>query len=486
MSLQAAFRSAKSALATNAFQTAVLARNVSSADAKGYARRVVLIEPALTGAGSAMRVARATDFALQRAALDAGASAQGAAVISKALDDLQYVVGDPTNGASPSARISALKIALLQAAAAPQDAAGLASAVSAAKSLASALSDATARVQNVRLQADQDMVASVANINSLLKSFETTNAAIVSGQSKGQDVSDALDRRDGILEELAKELSISTVAGPNGDLSIYTDSGVALFQGAPRFVSIEPTTMLTAGVAGNAVYVDGVAVTGPTATMPLREGALSGFAEIRDNRATAYQSQLDEVAVGLISAFSQSPNSVSAGAPRTGLFTWSGGPALPSSGAAGMAAEIRVDPSVVSDPSLLRDGGIGDDPAYVTNMTGSPNFSSRLYALVDALGAPQTFAAPGLPSKLSVIDLATQSDAWLEGARQSAAELSANADAIMTQSSAALSNSVGVNIDDQMSRMLDLENSYQASAKLMATIDSMYAALFSAVQSATA
>ena len=32
-----------------------------------------------------------------------------------------------------------------------------------------------------------------------------------------------------------------------------------------------------------------------------------------------------------------------------------------------------------------------------------------------------------------------------------------------------------------MSNMLDIENSYQASAKMMATVDTMYSALFTAM-----
>jgi flagellar hook-associated protein 1 FlgK len=87
-----------------------------------------------------------------------------------------------------------------------------------------------------------------------------------------------------------------------------------------------------------------------------------------------------------------------------------------------------------------------------------------------------------LPKRLSVGDIALQSQAWLGGVRQQADDESTNSNAVLTQASAALSDAIGVNVDDQMSRMLDLENSYQAAAKMMATVDSMYAALFSAIR----
>ncbi|HMN70967.1 MAG TPA: flagellar hook-associated protein FlgK [Rhodoblastus sp.] len=482
MSLQAAFRSSQSALAANAFQTATLSRNVSGAGSLGYVRKIALVETSVTGTASATRVARATDLALQNAVLTASATAQGDEAVSKALESLQTIFGDPADGASPSARISNLKAALLQAASAPQDAAGLASAVSAAQSLATTLNDASDTVQQARLQADRDMAASVSTINSLLASFGQTNAAIVAGQAAGQDVTDALDRRDALLDDLAKQVSISTIQDSNGGMSIYTDSGVALFQGAARTVSMASTQTYTAGANGQAVYIDGVAVTGPAAAMPLKAGVLAGLSTFRDTIATGLQSQLDEIATGLVSAFVQTPAAGSSLEARTGLFAWSGSPATPAHGVAGIAAAIHVDPSVIDDPSPLRDGGIGNDPAYVSNPNGSFNYSSRLYALADALGASQSFQAAGLPSRLSVVDLASQSEAWFERARQEAADQATNSNASLVQATAALSNATGVNIDDQMSQMLDLENSYQASAKMLATIDSMYAALFSALQ----
>jgi flagellar hook-associated protein 1 FlgK len=52
---------------------------------------------------------------------------------------------------------------------------------------------------------------------------------------------------------------------------------------------------------------------------------------------------------------------------------------------------------------------------------------------------------------------------------------------IRDRTAIALSNATGVNLDDEMSRLLDLEHAYQASAKLIATIDNLYQMLFQAV-----
>ena len=480
MSLQTAFRTTQAALTNSAFQTATTSRNISGSNTPGYARKIALVETSANGASSATRVARATDAALQKAALASGSADQRSQVVSAALETLQSIFGDPAGESSPSARVSQLKTALLQAGSAPQDVTGLAAVVDAGQSLVGALSNASAQIQGARQQADSDMATAVAAINASLSSFEATNAGIISGQAAGRDVSNLLDRRDSLLADLAKQVGISTIPQADGGMSIYTDSGVALFQGSARSVSMEATNTFSPDVIGRAVYIDGVAVTGASATAPLKAGALAGLASVRDTTTVDLQSQVDEIAVGLISAFAQ--RSTSPPSVRTGLFTWPGGPALPSNGARGIGANISIDPTVLSNPTLLRDGGIGNDPAFVANSTGASTYSSQLYALSDALDTPQNFVAAGLSSRASVAGLASQSEAWFEGERQDAAAAVASANATFVQSVAALSNATGVNIDDQMSQMLDLENSYQASAKMMATIDSMYAALFNSLQ----
>jgi flagellar hook-associated protein 1 len=488
MSLQTAFHSAQSALLVNATQTATVSRNIADMNVAGYARRITLAETAPDNGVLVATVQRSADIALRTAALAAKSSAAANQAMTNGLESLQQTVGTPQAESSPAALVGALQTSLTQAASAPQDTSSLNAVVLAAGNLSSALNAASATIQDARRQADVDMSASVDKINSLLDQFGSANTAIVVGKQTGADVSDALDRRDVILGDLSNEIGISTVTGANGDTAIYTDSGATLFQGSARSVKMGATPVFAAGVAGASVYVDGVAVTGPSATMPIQSGALAGLSKVRDVVAPTYQSQLDEIARGLIVAFSQKDQSASPSLPdRTGLFTWSGAPSLSSGSSAGLASDIRLDPtadpSVGGNSSLVRDGGIGASAgAYVYNSTGAASYTARLNALSDGLSAPQGFATgTGLQVSSSVSDLATASVSWLEAKRQQSSDANTQSSALMTQTTSVLSNATGVNIDDQMSQMLFLENSYQASAKMMASIDSMYTSLFNAM-----
>ena len=65
--------------------------------------------------------------------------------------------------------------------------------------------------------------------------------------------------------------------------------------------------------------------------------------------------------------------------------------------------------------------------------------------------------------------------------RQQASTAADAKEALAQRSADALSNATGVNVDQEMSLMLDLEHTYQASARMMKTVDDMMTALLNAV-----
>jgi flagellar hook-associated protein 1 FlgK len=80
-----------------------------------------------------------------------------------------------------------------------------------------------------------------------------------------------------------------------------------------------------------------------------------------------------------------------------------------------------------------------------------------------------------------VSDFAAASSGWLEDLRQKA---SADADfsgTLVDRSYDALSRATGVNLDEEMAALLDVERSYQTSSKMLSTIDNMFKALLNAV-----
>jgi flagellar hook-associated protein 1 FlgK len=218
-------------------------------------------------------------------------------------------------------------------------------------------------------------------------------------------------------------------------------------------------------------------------------GSLSAMLQLRDTVAPTLQRQLDEIARGLINAFAETDPSGTASVPtRTGLFSWCVEPAIPPDGvvSAGLAGSIKlnaaVDSTIGGDVTLLRDGGI-NGAAYVANTSGGASYSGLLLSYSERLDAPIAFdPAAGLGNSASVTDYASSSISWLELSRQQASDAGDVKSALMLRTTQALSNETGVNIDEEMSLLLDLEHSYQASARLIKTVDEMMNTLMAMVQ----
>ncbi|OSJ08480.1 flagellar hook-associated protein FlgK [Bradyrhizobium canariense] len=490
MNLTAALESARSSLMASGIQSSVISRNIAGASSAGYSRKIAVLDN-LPGTGVYVAaIQRAASSGLYTNVLTATSTSAKQSAI---LDGLQKIasatVDDPELDQSPTAQLNALKKALQQYANAPDNTTLAQAAVTSAKDMATALNQATQTVQSAREGADADMKTSVQNINRLLSQFQTVNTAIVKGTISGDDITDYLDQRDSIVSQLSQEVGVSMSLRPNGDAALYTDSGVVLFDKTARTVSFAPTNAYTAGTTGNAVYIDGVPVTGANSAMPLKSGKLAGLAQLRDNDTVTYQSQLDEIARGLVDAFKESDQSpVPTLLDVPGLFTYPGAPAMPASATVlvGLAGTISVaasvDPTQGGNPNLLRDGAISGNVAYQYNTAGNGGYSARLQQLIGAMDASQPFDATtqGKPNG-SLIDFASSSTSWIENQRKTADSNVTYQKTLLDRSTAALSNVSGVNMDDEMSLMLQVERTYSASSKIISTVDEMLQSLLAAV-----
>ncbi len=496
MGLTNAWNVATTSLATNAGLTSIVSRNISNAqNSTGYvSAKVANLVTGSGGAAIIQSIGDLTNATLFNAMLSSASANAAAQALSNGVQQLQQTVADATTTTdsttaanSPSSLLQALATALQTYSAAPNNSSAASAVFSAAESLASGLNSASATVQTVRETADQDMANSVATINSLLSQFQQVNRTIVNGTATGADISDALDQRGTILQSLSQQIGITTTTSSNGSMSIYTDSGATLFDTSARAVAMTPTTTYTASTVGAAVTVDGVPVTGANATMPIQSGALAGLANLRDNVATQYQSQLDSIAGGLINAFAETGQTAAAsGSALPGLFTTFGATSVPGStlipGLAGsITVSSAVNPALGGNLNLIRDGGVNGS-AYVQNSTGAAGFTTLIANDISALSATQSFpSGTGLSNSESLTSYTADSASWLDAEYQTASNNATYQSTLSTQASQTLSNATGVNIDSQMSQMLDLENSYQASAKLISTISTMFNSLLQAV-----
>jgi flagellar hook-associated protein 1 FlgK len=488
MGLTTSLNLGQNALATSAAESSVLSRNIGGANNPNYSLKLAnLITTA--GGETNVSVSRATNTALFASLLSANSDSASASALQAGVEQLQTTVGDTSSDTSVSALTTALQGALQTYASAPSDTTTADSVITAAQKVVSALNGDSTTVQQVREQADSGIAATVTDINSLLTQLQELNKTLISGTAIGADVTDALDTRDQVLQKLSNDIGITTVAGPNNSISVYTDSGATLFDGQARQLTFQPTSFYSATTTGNNVYVDGIPITGSSSVMAVNSGKLAGLSQLRDQTTVQYQNQLDEISRGLINAFAETDQTGGTNPALPGLFTFPGATALPPSNLVqGLAQQItvnaNVDPSQGGNVNLLRDGGISDpsNPAYTYNTTGDASYTARITQLENSLSTTQSFdPAASTDVSDSVVGYATSSVSWLEAQRSNASNQADYTSTVASDTSSALSSDTGVNLDAEMSKMLEIENSYQASAKLISTVETMFSNLYSSI-----
>ncbi|MBU4528960.1 MAG: flagellar hook-associated protein FlgK [Hoeflea sp.] len=484
MSLSSAINSAQTSLSNYATQTSILSRNISNASNADYSRRNAALATSLNGA-QVVSIQRAQDEVLFRKSISSTSTASGQETLLAGLTNLKDIYGGNDYESAPATLIANMRDTLSSYAAKPGESTLAQTAIADANTVAIGLRDASAAVQDVRFQTDQEISRQVHTLNELLSAFETNNKAVYSGTQTGKDVSAELDERDSLIKKISEIIGVTTVSRTGNDMSIYTSDGITLFETVARPVTFEASSGFAAGVEGKAIYVDGVALAPGEGATTTARGSLQALLQIRDVYAPTIQDQLDEVARALIVTFAEKDQSAAALPDAPGLFTWSGG-AVPSGATivAGIAATITVNPALVQslggNPQLLRDGGI-NGAAYSSNPAGNAGFSSLLDSYVLALDSPMAFDPDAaLSTSVGVLDFAADSVGWLELNRSEADTAAETREATRYRSAEALSNETGVSLDEELSMLLQLEQSYKASARLISVVDEMLKALMAA------
>lgn len=486
MSLTAALGIAKQSLSATSRQTAVVSQNITNANNPDYVRRNAVVSSEAPGARVVV-IQRAANEALFRANLSAVSAYEGQGTLRASIDTLSQAVNGVDSANSAAKSLGSLYEALQLYSNNPANASLGESAVEAARQVVRSLNDGTSAVSAQRTDADMQISVAVEELNGLLQDFHSANSAIVFGTQTGRDVSDQLDRRDAIVKQIAQYVPISTITRENNDMVLTTASGAILFETTPRSVTFEPRAGYDATTVGNAVYIDGVPLQAGAGGDTDAAGKIAAFLQLRDTVAPAVQAQLDEVARGLIAAFAETDQTGGAAPALAGLFTWSGGPALPTAGVVspGLAGSIAVNAAMDSrqggNPTVLRDGG-ANGATYLANTAGNASFSALLIGYSSNLDASTTFdPSAGAGTNASVMEYSSNAIGWLENLRQQATNAEENKQALVVRTAEALSNDTGVNMDQEMSLLLELEHSYEASARLIKAVDEMLANLIAMV-----
>ncbi len=484
MSIASAINTTKSILSNTATQTAVVSTNTSNTNTEDYNRRTAVTTTNPYSGATTVKLERTEDAALLKQTLSAIADNSGQQALLKGLVSLDAVMGGNESSATPSQYLAALVEAMDTFATSPSDVTLAAAAVAAAGDVANSLNQQTSALQDLRVEADSEISTTVDKLNQLLKDFEKVNDKVKEKIARGEDPNDALDTRESLVKQISEIVGVTSTLRPGNDMVLYTSDGITLFETVPRAVTFDASAALDANAVGNPVYIDGVALAPGKGSSTSANGSLQSLLQLRDEVYPGYQDQLDEIARVTINVFAETDG---LGDRIPGLFTVNGmNPAdltLDPDDAvivSGLAGLITVDAAAKADPTKLRDGNINIASAS-PNTENASGFSELLYKYLAGFEETVSFDGDaGTTTRATLLAYSTDSVGWVQEYRSNANSAAESTSAMQMRAKEAYANATGVNLDEELILLLDIEQSYKAATKLLSTIDEMLSALMQA------
>lgn len=144
-------------------------------------------------------------------------------------------------------------------------------------------------------QVNTNLQTNVTDVNNLTQGIADMNQAIV-GSSNGSDVppNDLLDKRDKLITDLSKLVSVTTVPDGNGSIGVFIGNGQAVVLGS---------TAINLTIIPNAVDPTlndiGYGPTGINITNQISGGSLGGLLTVRSDIILSSKSELDALALSV-------------------------------------------------------------------------------------------------------------------------------------------------------------------------------------------
>lgn len=321
MSLTLALNNALTGLNASQRAMAVMSHNVANATTPGYSRQELTLSPQVVGGqGAGVRIdqiVRKIDAYLNRATQEQTSKAVQAETINEFMSRIQIMMGKPGGTNSLDEYMESFFNILQSLAETPELSSFRAQAVNAGVILAREMSSLAEGLEDLRYQADQDIQTELRNLNNEILRLHDVNQAIYRAFAMGDTTAGLLDQRDILLKSISSFVDTTVNIQENGEVYVYTSSGVPLLEHRPaqfQYHGVNSLTTFTTDSRLMAITVDTVDERGNFIGRPvevvssgfnkdittvLRSGKIKGLLDVRDREIPAMLSQLDQLAARL-------------------------------------------------------------------------------------------------------------------------------------------------------------------------------------------
>jgi flagellar hook-associated protein 1 FlgK len=352
-----------------------------------------------------------------------------------ALDQVVSLVGEPSDTGISSA-LDKFWNAWQDLSGSPDSSASRNALVSAAQTVTSSMNNLYTKINALRTAQDQTVRSDVDTVNGLASQLASVNQQIQQAVGAGATPNDLLDKRDDLLSQLSSLTNVQ-IHGDGGANDVISISGHVLVQGAR---AEKLTTGTDASGHATVLWAE------DSSAANITGGEIGGALDISNNVLPGYLTQLDTVANGLMSgvnALHETGYGLD-GSTGTAFFTGTG------------AGNITVNAAITANPSLIA-------AASAKSATGDGSLALSIAKLKSS----------------ALVGTSTVGEAYSTFVSKNATDDSNFADRVTVQTKiqqqlTTQQQSVsGVSVDEEMADMVKYQQSYNASARVLSTMNSM-------------
>jgi flagellar hook-associated protein 1 len=463
-------------------QINVISNNIANSSTPGYVQQELPTTELISGGVGAGVIAEPIQRMTNAAAAATANQANGAQAYSQEmvniLTNYTNVVGQASDSNSLPSMISALSSQLTTLSASPGDATAQEQAVTAAQGVVNTFHSLDAAVDSAREQADQGIASGVASVNATLNQLAQNQVSMRAAMASGGSIASYQDTQDQLIASLSKQLPVKVFQDGTNGIVVTTDQGTTLYDGQVHPLSFTATPNISSAmrvspdVASGQIGGLGTITANGKPIQMSQSGSIAADLQLRDVTLPGFSDQLNSLAGNLISTFQAADPTVTTANP-TGLFT-NAGAALSSgtpSPMAGLAASIElntaVDPTTGGNAALIQAGVHGSPSAS----TASDN--STVLSFIKALQLPLAASVSGQSSSMSIINAASQVAGLQQATLSNWTGLNTSRTTQAQAATTALGNATGVSIDDQLQKLMTIQQTYSASAQVIQAASSM-------------
>jgi len=307
--------------------------------------------------------------------------------------------------------------------------------------LINGLREAARRLTDVINNLDDDVGASVSEINEWAVQISTLNQQIAVSELDGNSANDLRDRRDNLIDELSTMVKVHVIEEPSGATRLFI--GALEYVGKGHYRSLSTIRESAGDRSAQQIVWEGTQT-----RLSHFGGKLGALIEARDEVLPQYIENLDTLVATLVQQVNALHTTGFGMNDQTGVNFFD--PTGLTAATIDLSQEVKTDASNICASSAAASPGNNEIALAIAGLkstlildNGSSTFNEYYSSLVGLIGA---------------------------NANQ-AAELKASFDLVLEQLEYSRQSVQGVSLDEEMANLIRAQHAYDAAARVIVTID---------------